>query len=200
MRWSKLCHPTSFSLNLRTVQSMPVNRLLQGLHLGAQEVLALTANIRLHGQEPPPGVFSLIDRLHTQHPSQNKVQQGLQLGLQTRHRSHPMGSRHLVIIKKNPKRSHQRLYRRLPSILPRMHSRNHALVQRPGEQRTVRSHIYCISPMMASLGSSHCHHSDYPHSRQPSKLLWNRLSNRTPNSSRTRSKDTRNSLKMRPLP
>lgn len=154
MPWNKLCHRISFSLNLRTAQSIPVSHPLQDLHLGVQEVLAQTANIRPHGQEPPLGVFFPIDRLHTQRPSQNKVPQGLQLRLQTRHRSHPMGSRHLGFIKKSLKRYHQRLYQRLPSILPRIPKRNpnRALVLRPGEQKTVRSPTYCIFPMMASLG------------------------------------------------
>jgi hypothetical protein len=164
-----LCHRISFSRNLRTVQSILVSHPLQGSRLEAQEVLAQTANIQLHGQERPPVVYSPIDHRRTQHPSQSKALQDLQLPLQIRRHSRQMENRRLEIIKRNLMPYHQKLYQRHPLI--RARNPSHALVLRPGEQRTVQSLTYYIFPMMVSLGSSRCHHADYQHSKQSNKPL-----------------------------
>lgn len=197
MRWNISCHPISFSPNRKIVQSIPASRPLQGSLHEAREALARIVNTQRLGQEHPLVDFSLIDHLLTQHPSQNRVPQDLQLRLQTHRPSRPVENRRLVIIKKILKRYHQRLCQHHLSILPR--NLNHARVLHLGGQRNVRFLISCTFLMMESLGSSHSHHADCLYTRQCNKLLWSHSSSRTLNSFRVQYKGTRNLLRKKPL-
>lgn len=175
MRWSISCHPIWFFRSPKTAQSKLVNRSPRNLPLEAQGALAQTANIRLPGQEHLPVDFSPIDRLPTQHRSQNRVPRSRRLYLQILHPSHPMETLHLVISKENLKRYHQRLFPHHLLTPPKILKRSHVLALPLGEQRTVRSLIYCTFRMMESLESSRCRHVDFPHSRPYSRHLSSHL-------------------------